>query len=61
MLFRSGGIESVIGVKVEQSVQFFRGYLAPRFEPSDKDVRIQGFVFELDGGRAVSAERVEIF
>jgi metallophosphoesterase (TIGR00282 family) len=56
----TGGIESVIGVKAEQSVQYFRGFLAPRFEASDKDVRIQGFVFETDGKRALSAQRVEL-
>ena len=56
----TGSIESVIGIKAEQSIQYFRGYLAPRFEASDKDCRIQGFVFETDGRLAVSAERVEI-
>ena len=56
----TGGIESVIGVKAEQSVKYFRGYMTSRFEASDKDCRIQGFVFDTDGKRALSAERVEI-
>ena len=56
----TGGVDSVLGVKKEQSLEYFRGYLAPRFEPSQSDLRVQGFVFETDGRTAVSAERIEI-
>lgn len=56
----TGGTESVIGVCWEQSVAMFRGELTGRFQPSDRDSRIQGAVFVLDsGGRCQSAERVE--
>jgi len=56
----TGSALSVIGVKPEQSIQFFRGYLGPRFEVCDQDLRVQGFLFETDGRCALSAERVEI-
>lgn len=56
----TGGISSVIGIKKAQSVEYFRGYLAPRFEASSEDPRVQGFLFDTDGRGAISAERVEI-
>lgn len=44
----TGAQNSVIGVKSEQSVSFFRGDIAERFENSDKDCRLQGAIFEID-------------
>ena len=57
----TGGVESVIGVRWEQSLAMFRGQLGERFKPSDKDCRIQGAVFELnDQGKCIGVQRVEI-
>ena len=55
----TGGSCSVIGVKPEQSVEYFRGFLSQRFEASDKAPKIQGFLFGTDGRTAFTAERVE--
>lgn len=56
----TGGTDSVIGVRWEQSVAMFRGELTGRFKPSDADRRIQGAVFTLDGGgRCLDVQRVE--
>ncbi len=57
----TGGTDSVIGVRWEQSVKMFRGELTERFKPSDQNCRIQGAVFELDNnGKCISARRVEL-
>ncbi len=57
----TGGTDSVIGVRWEQSVSMFRGMLGERFKPSDKNCRIQGAVFEIDEqGNCVAARRVEL-
>ena len=44
----TGAAESVIGVRWQQSLEYFRGGLTQRFENSDLDCRIQGALFELD-------------
>ena len=44
----TGGFDSVLGVRWEQSVAMFRGELAPRFQPSDRNKQIQGAVFTID-------------
>ena len=44
----TGAMESVIGVKYEQSVAYFRGELGPRFEPSEADCALQGAIFDID-------------
>ena len=44
----TGAMESVIGVKYEQSVAYFRGGLGPRFEPSQLDCALQGAIFDID-------------
>ena len=55
------GVESVIGVRWEQSLAMFRGQLGERFKPSDRDCRVQGVVFELnDQGKCTAVRRVEI-
>ena len=57
----TGGVDSVIGVRWEQSLKMFRGELTERFKPSDRDCRIQGAVFEIDEqGKCVAVRRVEI-
>ncbi len=57
----TGGVESVIGVRWEQSVRMFRGELTERFKPSDRDCRVQGAVFEIDQqGKCIGARRVEL-
>ena len=56
----TGGVASVIGVKWQQSVEFFLGGLGQRFQSSNEDLRIQGAVFTLDnGGKCVDVKRVE--
>lgn len=44
----TGALNSVIGVKHEQSVAFFRGELGPRFESSELDCAMQGIIFEIN-------------
>lgn len=56
----TGGCDSVIGVKAEQSLLHFRGGLAPRFEQSDRDLRIQGAYFDIEkNGRCTLVQRIE--
>ncbi|MEA5038821.1 MAG: TIGR00282 family metallophosphoesterase [Clostridiaceae bacterium] len=56
----TGPQDSVIGVRKEQSIEYFRHFLAPRFQVAEGDVCAQGALFELDGGRCTAAERVEM-
>lgn len=44
----TGAANSVIGVKFEQSVAFFRGELGPRFENSELDCAVNGAIFNID-------------
>ena len=55
----TGAQESVIGVKYQQSVSYFRGELGPRFESSDLDCALQGAIFDIDEktGRCRSVQR----
>lgn len=57
----TGGQDSVLGVRWEQSLKMFRGDLTERFRASDKDVRMQGALFEIDrSGHCTHAERIEL-
>lgn len=58
----TGALESVIGVKYQQSVSYFRGNLGPRFESSDLDCAICGALFEIDEAtcKCVHVERLII-
>lgn len=56
----TGPFDSVIGVKKEQSIQFFRTMNAPRFQSAENDVRLQGALFTLEHGLCRSVERVEV-
>ena len=56
----TGGVASVIGVKWQQSVEFFTGGLGQRFQSSNEDLRMQGAVFTLDNsGKCQDVKRVE--
>lgn len=56
----TGGFDSILGVRWEQSVAMFRGELAPRFQPSDRNKQIQGAVFTIDNstGCCTQVQRV---
>lgn len=58
----TGAQESVIGVKYQQSVSYFRGELGPRFETSDLDCALLGAIFDIDEktGRCQKVQRVNI-
>lgn len=56
----TGGLDSVIGIKPGQSLSQFLGYLAPRFEASDSDLRIQGALFRLGhDGKCLEVTRID--
>jgi len=55
----TGGQYSVIGVKPEQSVLYFRGRPAPRFEASTTDQAVQGVLLDIDEkGRCCGIEPI---
>lgn len=58
----TGPCVSVLGVRPEQSIAFFRGDLAPRFETAAGECMIAGAIFDLDEktGLCRSVERVQI-
>ncbi len=57
----TGAADSVIGVKWEQSLAYFRGDMLVRFEESANCPRIQGALFTIeDGGKCVAVERVSV-
>ncbi len=58
----TGPLESVLGVRPEQSVSFFLGNLPERYEPAPGPRQLCGAVFELDFERrvCVSVERISI-
>ena len=58
----TGPIESVLGVRPEQSVESFLGGLPGRFRPADGPCKAQGCLFTLDDatGLCVAVERVDI-
>lgn len=58
----TGPLESVLGVRPEQSVSFFLGNIPERYEPAPGPRQLCGAVFEVDfeRGVCVSAERVNI-
>ena len=58
----TGPIESVLGVRPEQSVEQFLGGLPGRFQAAEGPCKMQGAVFSLDSatGLCVGVERVDI-
>ncbi len=56
----TGGQQSVLGVKAEQSIAFFLGHPGVKFEYADTDCRIQGALFTLDEkGRCTHCQMVD--
>ena len=58
----TGPAESVLGVRPEQSVEFFLGGLPGRYRMADGPCRLQGALFTLDSstGLCAGVERIEI-
>ena len=58
----TGPIESVLGIRPEQSVEQFLGGLPGRFQAAEGPCKMQGAVFSLDSatGLCVGVERVDI-
>jgi len=58
----TGPIESVLGIRPEQSVEQFLGGLPGRYQVPDGPCKMQGAVFSLDSntGLCVEAERIDI-
>ena len=57
----TGASDSVIGVKWEQSLAYFRGDMLVRFEESARAPRIQGAIFTVgEDGRCTAVERVSV-
>ncbi len=58
----TGALESVIGVRYEQSVSYFRGDLGPRFASSELDLAVQGAIFDIEEktGRCTGVQRVTV-
>ena len=58
----TGAVESVLGIRPEQSVESFLGGLPGRYKPADGPCKAQGCLFTLnsDTGLCVEAERVDI-
>ena len=58
----SGPIESVLGIRPEQSMEFFLGGLPGRYQAADGPCSAQGCIFTLNGdtGLCTGVERIEI-
>ncbi len=56
----TGGLDSIIGVKKEIMLQKFLKGLSERYEPSKKDIALQGVFLEIDdvSGKAVDIQRI---
>ena len=55
----TGSALSVIGVKPQQSIDFFRGKLTQRFESAEEDCRLQGALFTIGQDKKCSnVERI---
>lgn len=58
----TGPIESVLGIRPEQSVEFFLGGLPGRYQTAGGPCKMQGAIFTLDSGtgQCTGVERIEI-
>lgn len=58
----TGPRESVLGIRPEQSVEFFLGGLPGRYRTADGACKLQGAIFTLDSGTGlcVGVERIEV-
>jgi metallophosphoesterase (TIGR00282 family) len=57
-----GAIESILGIKIEQSINHFLGGLPQHYEAPPSDAKIEGALFEIDepSGKCVNAERIRL-
>ena len=58
----TGPVESVLGIRPEQSVEFFLGGLPGRYQTPDGPCKMQGAIFTLDSatGLCTGVERIDI-
>ena len=58
----TGPRESVLGIRPEQSVEFFLGGLPGRYRTAEGACKLQGAIFTLDSGTGlcVGVERIEV-
>ena len=58
----TGPMESVLGIRPEQSVEFFLGGLPGRYRTAEGACKLQGAIFTLDSGTGlcVGVERIEV-
>ena len=58
----TGPIRSVLGIRPEQSVEFFLGGLPGRYRTAEGACKLQGAIFTLDSGTGlcVGVERIEV-
>ena len=58
----TGPVESVLGIRPQQSVETFLGGLAGRYQTADGPCKMQGAVFTLDSGTGLctAVERIDI-
>ena len=58
----TGAVESVIGIRIEQSINRFLGFPPKRYEPAEGEAKLEGAVFAVDTetGRCAAAEAIRI-
>lgn len=58
----TGPIQSVLGIRPQQSVELFLGGLPGRYQVADGPCKMQGALFSLDGGTGlcVGVERIDV-
>ena len=58
----TGPVRSVLGIRPEQSIAFFRCDLTTRYEPAPGPCKLEGALFTVDmtSGLCTNAERVDI-
>ena len=58
----TGAVESVLGIRPEQSIETFLGGLPGRYQTPDGPCKLQGAIFTLDGstGLCTGVERIDI-
>ena len=58
----TGPVESVLGIRPEQSVEFFLGGLPGRYRTAEGPCKLQGAIFTLDSGTGLctGVERIDV-
>lgn len=58
----TGPIESVLGIRPEQSIEFFLGGLPGRYQSPEGGCKMQGVLYTLDSesGRCIGVERIDL-